>query len=90
MKIHFRCLHVPFCGEIWPASGQRSPPRLPIWIRLLTNTNCDAHLTESNFQTRSKAFVKAAKKGWISKGRISGNEFRPELLQGGLFFCQIA
>ncbi|RKJ17820.1 hypothetical protein D7X48_20730 [bacterium D16-50] len=53
MKIHSRHLHVPLRGIFGPNSGYIAHYAPFIWPK--SPTNCDAHLPESNFQTRSRA-----------------------------------
>ncbi|WP_346344979.1 DUF6783 domain-containing protein [Clostridium sp. MCC353] len=52
LKIHFRHLRVPLCGIFAPNSGYIA--RYAPFIRDKSPTNCDAQLTESNFQTHSR------------------------------------
>ena len=52
MKIHSRHLHAPLCGIFGPHSVNVVLHYASL-IRAKSPTNCDAHLTESNFQTRS-------------------------------------
>ena len=54
LKIHFRHLHVPLCGIFAPNSGYIA--HYAPFIRSKSPTNCDAQLSESNFQTRSRAY----------------------------------
>ena len=54
MKNHFRNLHAPLCGIFHPNSV--AVARYGALIRAKSPTNCDAHLAESLFQTRSKIF----------------------------------
>ena len=51
LKIHFRHLHAPLCGRF--GSHSVNVAHYASLIRTKSPTNCDAHLTESNFQTRS-------------------------------------
>ncbi|RHS92308.1 hypothetical protein DW904_22145 [Ruminococcus sp. AM42-11] len=51
MKNHSRNLHAPLCGRFHPNSG--AVARYGALIRAKSPTNCDAHLAESLFQTRS-------------------------------------
>ena len=51
LKIHSRHLHVPLHGIFGPNSGYIAHYASFIWLKY--PTNCDAHLPESNFQTRS-------------------------------------
>ncbi|RGF75032.1 hypothetical protein DWZ38_08070 [Ruminococcus sp. AF31-8BH] len=51
MKNHSRNLHAPLCGRFCPNSV--AVARYGALIRTKSPTNCDAHLTESLFQTRS-------------------------------------
>ena len=50
-EIHFRNLHAPHCGILPPNSVNVARYASLIWRQ--SPTMCDAHLTESNFQTRS-------------------------------------
>ena len=52
LKIHSRHLHAPLCGIFAPNSGYIA--RYAPFIRDKSPTNCDVHLTESNFQTHSR------------------------------------
>ena len=52
LKNHSRNLHAPFCGIFYPNSV--AVARYGALIRTKSPTNCDAHLAESLFQTRSK------------------------------------
>ncbi|RGF74486.1 hypothetical protein DWZ38_08910 [Ruminococcus sp. AF31-8BH] len=52
MKNHSRNLHAPLCGRFCPNSV--AVARYGAFIRTKSPTNCDAHLAESLFQTRSK------------------------------------
>ncbi len=56
LKIHSRHLYTPLCGIFGPNSGYIAHYAPFIWPK--SPTNCDAHLPESNFQTRSKACLK--------------------------------
>ncbi|NBI70912.1 hypothetical protein D3Z50_07535 [Clostridiaceae bacterium] len=51
LKIHSRHLHAPLCVIFAPNSGYIARYAPFIWHK--SPTNCDAHLSESNFQTRS-------------------------------------
>ncbi len=51
MKNHSRNLHAPLCGRFHPNSV--AVARYGALIRAKSPTNCDAHLAESLFQTRS-------------------------------------
>ena len=51
MKNHSRNLHAPLCGRFCPNSV--AVARYGALIRTKSPTNCDAHLAESLFQTRS-------------------------------------
>ena len=51
LKIHSRQVHAPLCGIFGPHSVNAA--YYASLIRVKSPTNCDAHLTESNFQTRS-------------------------------------
>ena len=52
LKNHFRNLHAPLCGIFRPNSVVVA--RYDALIRAKSPTNCDAHLAESLFQTRSR------------------------------------
>ena len=52
LKNHFRNLHAPLCGIFRPNSVVVA--RYDALIRVKSPTNCDAHLAESLFQTRSR------------------------------------
>ena len=52
LKNHSRNLHAPLCGIFYPNSV--AVARYGALIRAKYSTNCDAHLAESLFQTRSK------------------------------------
>ncbi|RHS01350.1 hypothetical protein DWW20_15645 [Ruminococcus sp. AF14-5] len=52
LKNHSRNLHAPLCGIFHPNSV--AVARYGALIRAKYPTNCDAHLAESLFQTRSK------------------------------------
>ena len=52
LKIHSCQLHAPLCGIFGPHSVNVA--RYASLIRVKSPTNCDAHLTESIFQTRSR------------------------------------
>ena len=58
LKNHFRNLQAPFCGIFYPYSV--AVARYAALIRIKSPTNCDAHLAESLFQTRSS--------GWYGNG----------------------
>ena len=53
LKNHSRNLHIPLCGIFRPNSV--AVARYGALIRAKSPTNCDAHLAESLFQTRSRA-----------------------------------
>ena len=53
LKIHSCQLHAPLCGIFAPNSGYIA--RYAPFIRYKSPTNWDAHLSESNFKTRSSA-----------------------------------
>ena len=57
LKNHSRNLHAPLCGIFCPNSVVVA--RYDALIRTKSPTNCDAHLAESLFQTRSGAFLLA-------------------------------
>ena len=50
VKIHFRNLHAQLCGIFYPNAVNVARYASLIWAK--SPTNCDAHLAESNFQTR--------------------------------------
>ena len=52
LKNHSRNLHAPLCGRFHPNSV--AVARYGALIRAKSPTNCDAHLAESLFQTRSR------------------------------------
>ena len=52
LKNHSRNLHIPLCGIFRPNSV--AVARYGALIRAKSPTNCDAHLAESLFQTRSR------------------------------------
>ena len=52
LKNHSRNLHAPLCGIFCPNSV--AVARYGAFIRTKFPTNCDAHLAESLFQTRSR------------------------------------
>ena len=52
LKNHSRNLHAPLCGIFYPNSV--AVARYGALIRTKSPTNCDAHLAESLFQTRSR------------------------------------
>ncbi|MFR5792005.1 MAG: DUF6783 domain-containing protein [Lachnospiraceae bacterium] len=56
LKNHSRNLHASFCGIFCPNSV--AVARYGAFIRTKSPTNCDAHLAESLFQTRSRACLK--------------------------------
>ena len=60
LKNHSRNLHAPLCGIFHPNSV--AVARYGALIRAKYPTNCDAHLAESLFQTRSKATYDEIKK----------------------------
>ena len=70
MKNHSRNLHAPLCGRFHPNSV--AVARYGALIRAKSPTNCDAHLAESLFQTRSS----------IKKPGLQGN---PGKEQSSLF-----
>ncbi|RJW51915.1 hypothetical protein DXC92_03875 [Clostridiales bacterium TF09-2AC] len=66
MKIHSRHLHAPLRGIFGPNSVNVA--RYASLIGTKSPTKCDAQLTESNFQTRSRSwlpFIRAAGHGCI-------------------------
>ena len=52
LKNHYRNLHTPLCGIFCPNSV--AVARYDALVRTKSPTNCDAHLAESLFQTRSR------------------------------------
>ncbi len=56
LKIHSHHLHTPLCRKLGPHSVNVA--HNASLIRAQFPTNCDAHLTESNFQTHSRASQK--------------------------------
>ena len=52
LKNHSRNLHAPFCGIF--CSNSVAVARYDALIRAKSPTNCDIHLAESIFQTRSR------------------------------------
>ena len=54
LKNHSRNLHAPLCGIFCLSSV--AVARYGTFIRTKSPTNCDAHLAESLFQTRSRLF----------------------------------
>ena len=71
MKNHSRNLHAPLCGIFCPNSV--AVARYSALIRAKSPTNCDAHLAESLFQTRSGACLKMSnsKEKKNTEGRIN-------------------
>ena len=67
LKNHSRNLHAPLCGIFCPNSV--AVARYGSLIRTKSPTNCDAHLAESLFQTRSRTCLMmlspAFFAGWI-------------------------
>ncbi|WP_373264717.1 DUF6783 domain-containing protein [Hungatella hathewayi] len=55
MKIHSCHLHAPLCGIFTPHSVNVA--HYASLIRGKSPTKCDAHLSESNFQTRSSTGI---------------------------------
>ena len=55
LKNHSRNLHAPLCGIFHPNSV--AVARYGALIRAKYPTNCDAHLAESLFQTRSSTVI---------------------------------
>ncbi|MBD8992821.1 MAG: hypothetical protein EGR04_08450 [Blautia sp.] len=55
-KNHSRNLHAPLCGIFCPLSV--GVARYASLNRTKSSTNCDVHLAESLFQTRSRACFK--------------------------------
>ncbi|MFD1406081.1 DUF6783 domain-containing protein [Robinsoniella peoriensis] len=51
--MHSCHMHAPLCSIFAPNSG--CVARYAPCIRDKSTTNCDAHLSESNFQTRSRS-----------------------------------
>ena len=71
LKNHSRNLHAPLCGIFCPNSV--AVARYGALIRAKSPTNCDAHLAESLFQTRSGACLKMSnsKEKKNTEGRIN-------------------
>ena len=61
LKNHSRNLHAPLCGRFHPNSF--AVARYGALIQTKSPTNCDAHLAESLFQTRSREFPWSRKSG---------------------------
>ena len=59
LKNHSRNLYAPLCGIFHP--NLVAVARYGALIRAKSPTNCDAHLAESLFQTRSRACQKAGR-----------------------------
>ncbi|RHQ12495.1 hypothetical protein DW987_01190 [Ruminococcus sp. AM50-15BH] len=55
MKNHSRNLHAPLCGIF--CSNSVAVARYDALIRAKSPTNCDIHLAESIFQTRSRTLI---------------------------------
>ncbi len=76
LKIHSRHLHAPLCGIF--DSHSVNVARYAFLIRVQSTTNCDAQLSESNFQTCSgNKAVFMIQKGKIAMDEIA--EYFPEL-----------
>ena len=71
LKNHSHNLHAPLCGIFCPNSV--AVARYSALIRAKSPTNCDAHLAESLFQTRSGACLKMSnsKEKKNTEGRIN-------------------
>ncbi|MBD8991642.1 MAG: hypothetical protein EGR04_02280 [Blautia sp.] len=61
MKNHSRNLHAPLCGRF--CLNSVTVARYGALIQSKSPTNCDAHLAESLFQTRSREFPWSRKSG---------------------------
>ncbi|WP_416390542.1 DUF6783 domain-containing protein [[Clostridium] symbiosum] len=66
--MHSRHLHAPLRGRFGPNS--LAVAHYAALIRTKSPTNCDVHLTESNFQTRSRA-----KADWRQSGPVPWRRF---------------
>ena len=64
LKNHSRNLHAPLCGIFCPNSV--AVARYGALIRTKSPTNCDAHLAESLFQTRSSIGIRNANTTYTS------------------------
>ena len=89
LKNHSRNLHAPLCGRFHPNSV--AVARYGALIRAKSPTNCDAHLAESLFQTRSRTKTGAnmfclffAGKLHIKEPCLTGEKHR--IRQGSMFF----
>ena len=71
LKNHSRNLHAPLCGIFYPNSV--AVARYGALIRTKSPTNCDAHLAESFFQTRSRQ--------WASNGQSCGDRLQMSALR---------
>ncbi|RGI62963.1 hypothetical protein DXC27_04035 [Ruminococcus sp. OM08-7] len=68
MKNHSRNLHAPLCGIFCPHSV--GVARYAALIQAKSPTNCDAHLAESIFQTRSRIYGSSRNRRWQSMCRL--------------------
>ncbi|RHU01507.1 hypothetical protein DW711_12375 [Ruminococcus sp. AM27-16] len=68
MKNHSRNLHAPICGIFHPNSV--AVARYGAFIPAKYPTNCDAHLAESLFQTRSNVPTKLFEKSTCRYARL--------------------
>ena len=64
LKNHSRNLHAPLCGIFHPNSV--AVARYGALIRAKYPTNCDAHLAESLFQTRSNAYMLSSETRYLA------------------------
>ena len=64
LKNHSRNLHAPLCGIFHPNSV--AVAHYGALIRAKYPTNCDAHLAESLFQTRSKAYMLSSEARYLA------------------------
>ncbi|RAZ95223.1 hypothetical protein DK853_31085, partial [Klebsiella oxytoca] len=64
---HSHHLHAPLCVIFTPNSGYIARYAPFIWCK--SPTNCDAHLTESIFQTRSRKYFPKRKKKERNRAR---------------------
>ena len=90
LKNHSHNLHAPLCGIFCPNSV--AVARYGALIRAKSPTNCDAHLAESLFQTRSGACLKMSnsKEKKNTEGRINNRNDcfkRAALHAWKLIFC---
>ena len=74
MKNHSHKMHAPFCGIFCPNSVV--VVRYDALIRTKSPTNCDAHLAESLFQTRSSSVAT-----WVYVQKYVKHKTLDEMLQ---------